>query len=402
MVTDRMITGRIFIRRKAMLEYVERKGTDCSKWDGLMDTFGSDGLLPLWVADMDFRVDSHIIDAVTDYMKTGVYGYYVIPDSYYQSFIEWEQSEHGLTVDREWIRYSPGVVCGFNCAVQVLTEPGDAVIVNTPVYYPFLHAVENNGRRLICSELINKEGRYYIDFEDFERRIVEEGVKAFIFCSPHNPVSRVWSEDEIRRLLDICRRNGVAVISDEIHHDLIFGSSAHTPTMSLAQENDRIIMFTAASKTFNIAALRNSFVVIRNPEVRAAWDRFTTGLRLTMGNPMGYIAAEAAYRYGKKWLCEIREVIAGNYEYIREQFAAHLPKVVMTPLEATYLAWADFSAYLKPDEVQPFMQERCRLAFDYGSWFGGDKSGSFIRINLATSRENIEDMVNRIVNAKNW
>ena len=380
-----------------MLEYIDRRGTDCSKWDGLMSTFGADGLLPFWVADMDFKVDSHIIDAVTEYMKTGVYGYYVIPDSYYEAFIDWERLYHGFTVDRDWIRYSPGVVCGFNFAVQVLTQPGDAVIVTTPVYYPFLHAVENNGRRLICSELVNRDGRYYIDFEDFEQRIIDEKVKAFIFCSPHNPVSRVWSADEIRILLDICRKHDVAVISDEIHHDLVFGDSVHIPTMTLAKEDDRIIMFTAASKSFNIAALRNSFVVIRDPQLRSEWDEFMKGLRLNMGNPMGYIASEAAYRYGKEWLADVKEVIFENYNYIKEQFAAHLPEVILTPLEGTYLAWADFRAYLAPEDVQPFMQDRCGLAFDYGPWFGGSKSGTFIRINLATSRENIEEMVSRIV-----
>lgn len=380
-----------------MLEYVDRRGTDSSKWDGLMSTFGADGLLPFWVADMDFRVDSHIIDAVTEYMKTGIYGYYVIPDSYYDSFIDWEKAQHGFTVDREWIRYSPGVVCGFNFAVQILTQPGDAVIVTTPVYYPFLHAVENKKRRLICSELRSRDGRYYIDFDDFEEKIVQNEVKAFIFCSPHNPVSRVWSADEISTLLDICRRHDVAVISDEIHHDLVYGDSVHIPTLSLAEENDRVIMFTSASKSFNVAALRNSFVVIRDPGLRAEWDDFMKGLRLNMGNPMGYIASEAAYRYGKDWLAEIKETITGNYSYIKEQFTAYLPEVILTPLEGTYLAWADFRAYLTPEEVQPFMQDKCRLAFDYGPWFGGDESGTFIRINLATSRENIEEMVSRII-----
>ena len=380
-----------------MLEYVDRRGTDCCKWDDVMTTFGADGLLPFWVADMDFRVDSHIIDAVTEYMKTGVYGYYVVPDSYYESFIAWEREQHGLTIDRDWIRYSPGVVSGFNFAVQVLTQPGDAVIVTTPVYYPFLHAVENNGRKLICSELVSRDGRYYIDFEDFEEQIVQNKVKAFIFCSPHNPVSRVWSADEIRTLLDICRKHNVAVISDEIHHDLTFEGSVHIPTLRLAQEGDRIIMFTSASKSFNIAALRNSFVVISDPDLRSEWDDFMKGLRLNMGNPMGYIASEAAYTFGKDWLAEVKETIFGNYKYIKEQFATHLPEVILTPLEGTYLAWADFRAYLAPENVQPFMQEKCGLAFDYGPWFGGDKSGTFIRINLATSRENIEEMVSRII-----
>ena len=379
-----------------MLEYIERKDTDSVKWDGLESTFGSDGLLPLWVADMDFRVDEKIRKAVSEYMDRGIYGYYAVPDSYYEAFIDWEQEEHGLKVERDWIRYSPGVVSGFNFALQVLTEPGDAVIVNTPVYYPFLHAVENNNRRLICSELINDGGRYYIDFEDFEERIVKNNVRAFILCSPHNPVSRVWSADELKKLLDICRRHDVAIISDEIHHDLTFFGSVHIPTLTLADENDRIIMFTAASKTFNTAALKNSFAVISNPGLREKWDSFMTGLRINGGNPLGYIAAETAYRFSKPWLAEVKAVIESNYEYIRDEFAAHLPEVCMTPLEATYLAWADFSAYFAPEELQPFMQDKCRLAFDYGSWFGGDKSGSFIRINLATRRENIEEVVSRI------
>ena len=384
-----------------MIKYVERKGTDCVKWDGLMETFGAEDLLPLWVADMDFMADDHIIQAMRDYVEAGVPGYYKVKDSYLDSFIDWEKNEHRLLLNKEWIRFTPGVVTGFNFAINVLTKPGDAVIVTTPVYYPFLNAVRNNERKLITSEMTRENGRYYIDFEDFESKIEENDVKAFIFCSPHNPVSRVWSTGEITRILDICRRNNVAVISDEIHHDLIFGGFTHVPTLSLAEEGDRIIMLTAASKTFNIAGLQNSFAVIKNDELRAAWDRFTTGINVTRGNPLGYIAVEAAYRYGKDWLKEVRDIIYANYEYVREVFAAELPDVVLTPLEGTYLAWADFGKQISPVTLQKFMQNRCSLAFDYGSWFGGGKSDSFIRINLATSRENIETMVRRITEGFN-
>lgn len=380
-----------------MIEYAERKGSGCIKWDALDQTFGADGLLPLWVADMDFRVDSHITDAIEKYLRQGVFGYHAVPDSYYDAFIEWEKNEHGFLIQRDWIRYSPGVVSGFSIALNVLTGPGDAVIVTTPVYYPFLRAAENNERRLICSELQNRNGRYYIDFEDFERKITEHEVKAFILCSPHNPVSRVWSADELKEILDICRRHRVAVISDEIHHDLTFDGAVHSPTLSLARDDDRVIMLTSASKTFNIAALKNSFAVIRDPEIREAWDRFIAGLSLASGNPAGYIATEAAYRYGKPWLAEIKDVIYRNYIYLKDIFGQHLPEVCLTPLEGTYLAWADFSAYLGAEELEPFMRDRCRLAFDYGSWFGGDSSGSFIRINLATSRDNIEEMAARII-----
>ena len=382
-----------------MLKYVVRKGTDCFKWDGLREMFGADDLLPLWVADMDFRVDENILDAMRRYIDTGVAGYYKVPDSYYDAFINWEKTEHGYEVNREWIRFTPGVVSGFNMALQVLTEPGDAVIICTPVYYPFTNAINNNGRVLVTSELQRTDGRYYIDFEDFEQKIIDNNVKAFIFCSPHNPVSRVWSEGEIRRLLAICWRHEVAVISDEIHHDLLFSGYTHVPTLSVAGEGDRVIMLTAASKTFNIAGLQNSFAVIPDSGLREKWDAFVEGIRMSHGNAMGYIAAEAAYTYGKPWLEEVRDVIAGNFEYIKETFAEKLPGVILTPLEGTYLAWADFGTYLSEDELQKFMQDRCGLAFDYGSWFGGDRSGTCIRINLATSRENIEKMTDRITKA---
>ena len=382
-----------------MVKYTDRRNTDCIKWDALEGTFGTDGLLPLWVADMDFRADEHIIRAIHDYIETGIPGYYKVPDSYYQAFIDWEREEHGFEISREWIRFSPGIVTGFHIALQVLTDPGDKVLISTPVYYPFINAIRNNGRTIITSELVNDGGRYHIDFDDFEAKIRDNDVRAFILCSPHNPVSRVWTEEELRTMLDICRKYKVAVIADEIHHDLVFGANSHIPALSLAQDADRIIMFTAASKTFNIAGLQNSCAVIPGDELRAAWDSFMNALSIHQGNAVGYIAAEAAYRYGKEWLEEVRDIIQGNYDYICGMFRKHAPGVVMTPLEGTYLAWADFGAYLSPDEVQPFMQDKCRLAFDYGSWFGGDGSGSFIRINLATSRENIEEMVRRIIEA---
>ena len=383
-----------------MLKYVDRKNTDCNKWDNLESVFGADGLLPFWVADMDFRVDEHIIRAMHDYVEAGVPGYYKIPDSYFRSFIEWEKNEHGQAVEREWIRFSPGIVIGFHIALQVLTDPGDGVLISTPVYYPFSHAIKNNDRKMIASELVNEGGRYHIDFDDFESKIRDHNVRAFILCSPHNPVCRVWTEDELSQMLDICRRYDVAVIADEIHQDLVFGDNRHIPTLGLSREGDRIIMLAAASKTFNIAALQNSFVVIPDTGLRDEWDRFMTGLRINQGNAMGYVATEAAFKYGKPWLEEVKSAIRDNYDYICREFSENLPKVVMTPLEGTYLAWADFGAYLTPDEIQPFMQDQCGLAFDYGSWFGGDHSGSFIRINLATSRENIEEMIRRIMALK--
>lgn len=379
-----------------MLKFTDRKGTDCAKWDGLKETFGADDLTALWVADMDIRVDDHIMDAISDYLKTGVFGYYMVPDAYYNSFIKWEREEHGLEIDREWISFTPGVVTGFHMAIQVLTEPGDSIIVNTPVYYPFLNAITNNNRILVANELVCDGGRYSIDLEDFENKIKANNVKAYILCSPHNPVSRVWTADELRAVLDICRSNNVAVIADEIHHDLVFGDSVHVPALSVAEQGDRIIMLTAASKSFNIAGLQNSFAVIRNEELRKEWDAYTLGTRIQGGNALGYVAVQAAYEHGKPWLEEVKQLVQSNYDIMKSGLEKEFEGLVFTPLEGTYLAWVDFGAYLGADELQPFMQDKCGLAFDYGSWFGGDRSGTHIRVNLATDPAHIHNMVKQI------
>ena len=380
----------------SLLKYVDRRGSSSAKWDALTENYSRDDLLPLWVADMDFAVDSNITDALTEYIKSGVYGYYRVPDSYYDAFISWEKKYHSLDVDRAHIRFSAGVVSGTNLALQTLTWPDDSVMVSTPVYYPFLHAITNNDRKLVESELISEDGIYRIDFEDFERRIVENNVRAYILCSPHNPVSRVWTRSELAKLLDICRRHGVAVISDEIHHDFVYGDNVHTPTLSLAEAEDRIIMLTAASKSFNIAGLQNSLVVIPNNEVRDAWDSVVVKSRIGQGNTLGYIATEAAYRYGRPWLEELKAVITNNYDCIKRELVERYKGLVISPLEGTYLAWMDFGEYVTAEDLKSFMEDKCGLAFDYGDWFGGTESTTHIRINLATSLDNIKEMIRRV------
>ena len=204
------------------IKYRERKNTNCVKWDGLEGMYGKSDLLAMWVADMDFQVPECVTDALHEYVTGGVFGYYQIPDGYYQAFIDWEKEYHQYEVKKEWIRFSPGVVAAFYWIVQFMTKPHDAVLVNTPVYYPFMNAVKDGERTLVVSKLVCDNGEYRVDFEDFERKIVEEQVKLFILCSPHNPVGRVWKEEELRRMLEICRKHQVYVISDEIHHDLVF------------------------------------------------------------------------------------------------------------------------------------------------------------------------------------
>lgn len=380
------------------MKYVDRRGTDCNKWDGQKKMFGEEGLHAMWVADMDFKVADCVQEALHKYVDLGVFGYMRVPDSYYQACIDWEYEHHGYKMEREWIRFSPGVVAGFNWIIQFMTEKDDAIIVTTPVYYPFLHAVTNNERKLITSDLINDHGNYSIDFQDFENKIIENDVKLFILCSPHNPVGRVWKKEELKQLFEICRKHHVFVVADEIHQDLVYGENKHVPSFLIGDYEDMMIMIIAPSKTFNLAGAQNSEVIIPNAALREKWDKYVNGIRVLGGNAFGYIAAEAAYRGGEEWLNQVKDQIQENYHYLKETFAERLPDVVVSPLEGTYLTWVDLSAYVDAGDMKEFLQKKCRMAVDYGDWFGGERFGGFIRINLATSLENVKIGVEAICN----
>ena len=376
--------------------YVDRKGTHCEKWDGLGERFGREDLLALWVADMDFRVPQCVLEAEKDYLDTGVFGYYHPSEGYYQAFMDWEQERHGYSVQREWLRFSPGVVPAINWLIQIFTKPQDRVMVLTPVYYPFLHAVRDNDRTLVACQLVHQDGQYTVDLAAFEAALAENQVRMFIMSSPHNPVSRVWRREELTAMLDICKKHGVLVLSDEIHQDLTFDGHKHIPSATAGDYSHMVITLTAASKTFNLAGCQNAFVVLPDAKLRKEYDAFTKRIHIREGNPFGYIAVEAAYRGGKAWLQQVQEIIWNNYGYLREQLAIHLPKACVTPLEGTYLMWVDFAAYLQPEEMERFFEETCGIAVDYGAWFEGDGQ-SHIRINLATSRENVEKAFSSIL-----
>lgn len=380
------------------LEYVDRRGTNCNKWDGQTKMFGEEGLHAMWVADMDFKVATCIQDALKEYVETGVFGYMRVPDSYYDACIKWEYKHHGYKMKKEWIRFSPGVVAAFNWIIQFMTNKNDSIIVTTPVYYPFLHAVINNERELITSDLKNESGQYSIDYEDFEKKIIENDVKLFVLCSPHNPVGRVWKKEELERILDICRKHNVFVISDEIHQDLVYGENKHIPAYLVGDYEDMLIMIIAPSKTFNLAGAQNSEVIIPNEKLREKWDKYVNGIRVLGGNGFGYVAAEAAYRGGDEWLKEVKEQIQENYQYLKKTLNEKLPKAIVTPLEGTYLVWIDLSSYVDPQNMKEFMQKKCRIAVDYGEWFGGERFAGCIRINLATSLDNVKKGVEAICN----
>lgn len=352
----------------------------------------------MWVADMDFKAPEQVIEALQKRIEHGVFGYSLIANSYYNSFINWEEKHHGYKVKKEWIRYTPGVVSGIYWIVNIFTKPGDAVLVSMPVYYPFHNSVKENGRKLVHSNLINNNGRYEFDYEDFENKIVENDVKIYILCSPHNPVGRVWKEEELDKIMEICQRHNVLIISDEIHHDLIL-EGKHIPTaiVNNGKYAKNIITLTAPSKTFNLAGCKNSFVIIENEDILKKFDTYAnTVARVSNGNLFGYVAAEAAYTYGEEWLSGAIATIKGNYDYMVKELAEKLPQVKVTPLEGTYLSWLDFNAYLKDEELEEIIQNKCKIAVDYGRWFGEAGKG-FIRINLATPRKYVEEAVKNLI-----
>ena len=384
-----------------LVKYVDRVGTDCNKWDSMDARFGDNDLMALWVADMDFKVPQCAIDAAVKYAEFGIYGYYKVPDEYHQAFIDWEKKYHNCEIKKEWLRFSPGVVSPINWYVNMKTKPGEAVIVMTPVYYPFLDAINNNGRKLVSSDLINNGGVYTVNFEDFEQKIVDNNVKLFILSSPHNPVGRVWKREELEQMLAICRKHGVFVVADEIHHDLIMPGHEHTEILNIPGYTDMVVAITAGSKTFNLAGCQNSFVILPDEKLRAEYDEFLNSIRIKGGSAFGYVAVAAAFRGGREWLEEVISIVKENADYIKNTLAEKLPKAVVSPLEGTYLLWVDLGAYVEEGKMKEFIQDKCRLAVDYGDWFGGDRFGGHVRFNLATSKENIMEAVDRIVkNAK--
>ncbi|MBU3155597.1 MalY/PatB family protein [Clostridium estertheticum] len=382
---------------------MDRVGTNSLKWDALDKRYGDKNLIPMWVADMEFKAPEVVVNAMKQRIEHGIFGYSYVPDSYYNSFINWERNQHNYEVDKKWIRFSTGVVVSLYWFVNAFTKFGDSVIILTPVYYPFHDAVKDTGRKLVTSELINVNGVYTIDFEDFERNIIENDVKLFIQCSPHNPVGRVWTEKELDKILSICKRYNVLVVSDEIHQDIIIGENVQIPAaiVSGAKYADNIITVTAPSKTFNLAGLLNCNIIISNEKVMERYDAYSKTINKTEVNIMGLTAAEAAYNYGEEWLKSLLEVIKHNYNHVKERLGDKAPKIIITPLEGTYLIWVDLRGYIEPNETKTFIQEKCRLAVDYGEWFGENCKG-FIRLNMATNPKYVEKAVDNIINNINY
>lgn len=300
---------------------VERRNTRCLKWDALEERFGDPNLVAMWVADMEFKAPRAVSEALVERAEHGVFGYSVTPDSYYEAYFNWQQKRHGIHLEKEWIRFSTGVVQELYNLVNIFTEEEDAVIIITPVYYPFHNAIRDTNRKLVRSELINEDGKYRIDFDDFEKQIVENNVKLFILCSPHNPVGRVWSEEELETVLEICKKHHVFVIADEIHQDIMLGKRKFISALNVKNRtfHDNLVVVTAPSKTFNLACLLNAHTIIPDEKIREKYDQAIKTINQTEKSLMGQIAAEAAYTHGEEWVESLLEVIRHNFNYLKNE-----------------------------------------------------------------------------------
>ncbi|TLG76802.1 MalY/PatB family protein [Culicoidibacter larvae] len=379
---------------------VDRHNTNSMKWDYLEEVFGQTDLLPLWVADMEFKAPEQVIEAMVERSQHGVFGYTFTPESYYQAFIDWQKTQHNIHLEKDWIRFSTGVVASIYNCITIFTNPGDAVMIATPVYHPFQHAIKDTKRTLVYTELLNDNGNYSFDFNDFEAKLTANNVRMFIHCSPHNPVGRVWTKDELATIFTLCRKHGVLLISDEIHQDIIIGNKPFVSALTLQQENHypSVVVLSAPSKTFNLASLLNSHLIIAEPGLRERYDEGFKMLGESARSVLGQLATETAYQHGSDWLTGLLATIKANYDYICQTFASDAPNIIIAPLEGTYLAWIDLRAYVAPAEIKTFIQDQCHLAINYGEDFG-EKYQGFIRMNLATTPEIVQEATQRIITA---
>ncbi|MCI5914266.1 MAG: pyridoxal phosphate-dependent aminotransferase [Christensenella sp.] len=373
----------------------DRKGTSCSKWDNMSSMFTEKGLLPLWIADMDFRCCEEAIEAMRQRVDHGIFGYTVLPDSYFESIAGWMQRRHNWTVRKEWLVTSVTVVSALNIFVQAFTKPGDGVIIQKPVYFPFEECIQDNDRRLVNNELIEKEGYYTIDFEDLEEKAARPENKMLLLCSPHNPVCRAWTEEELRRVIDICSRNDIYLIADEIHMDFVF-KAEHVPVGTLTNYS-KLAVCTSPSKTFNMAGLKMANIFIPDEAMRKEFTRRSKSqCGIIPNNPVSITGISAAYAKGDKWLDEVKQYIWENFQFVDAYLKEYMPKLKMTKPEATYLAWIDFSGVgLSGLKLRSFLRGKARVALDEGMVFG--KSGeNFARINVATDRTVVRECLDRI------
>ncbi len=376
---------------------VERRGTGCLKYDFVKQWGMPEDVLPLWVADMDFETSSYVVDALAERLRHGIFGYTESGEEYFEAVKGWMARHHDWEIQRDWLVKTPGVVFALAMAVRAYTNPGDAVLIQQPVYYPFSEVVRDNGRRLISNTLyLGDDNRYHIDFEDFERKLVEEKIKLFILCSPHNPVGRVWTREELCRLGDLCVKHNVTVVSDEIHADFVF-QGKHQVFANLKKEYESVsIICTAPSKTFNLAGLVMSNIFIPDAELRKRFRGQMDAAGISQLGVMGLTACEAAYRHGEEWYQAMLKYVKDNIDFISQYVKENLPGVRMVEHEGTYLVWLDFRGIgLDEKTLEHKIVHEAKLWLDSGTMFGEGGSG-FQRVNAACSRKILKEALDRM------
>ena len=378
---------------------IDRRGTSCLKYDFGMERKGRDDLLPLWVADMDFRLPDEVIEDLQKRVSHGIFGYTDPKDDYYDALNRWFSKRHGYTVDRQWNIITPGVVYAISMAIRALTKEGDSILIQQPVYYPFASMVKLNNRNVVNNQLVfNKEaGRYEIDFDDLEKKIKEEKLKMVLFCSPHNPVGRVWTREEILRFADICKENDVYIFADEIHADFVYEGHKHISFMTLDDEyREKLIVGTSPSKTFNIAGLQIANIFVPNESVRDALKKENDAAGYSQCNAIGLTATTSVYTKGEQWLDELLRYLKGNVDYVRSFLQEKLPRVKLIEPEGTYLIWLDFSEIVKDHkELEKLIVDKAHLWLDPGIIFGRE-TALFERINIAAPRATIEKALEQL------
>lgn len=379
-------------------ELIDRTNTNCIKYDGRKVFFGNEDLLPLWVADMDFRTPDFIVEALKKRAEHEIFGYTYRAESYTNSIVNWLKRRHNWEIKPEWITFSPGVVAGLTMAIEALSKPGDGVIIQPPVYFPFFDSVKGTGREMIENPLKLENGRYYFDLDDLKSKITPT-TRILLLSNPHNPGGMAWSRDELTALAQICLEHKILIISDEIHSDLIFEGYRHTPLAGISDEiAQNCVICMAPSKTFNTAGLTTSFLVIPNKRHFVAYERVMRLPHLHMGNIFGTAALEAAYTHGDEWLAQLLKYLQANYTYLENFFRNNMPEVKVMKPEATYLIWVDFSAYGFSDEELNQKLIDAGVGLNRGVQFGKQGSG-YMRINIGCPLSILKEALNRIQNA---
>lgn len=380
---------------------IDRRHTNCLKYDFAAERGKPADILPLWVADMDFRTAEPILEELHRCVSHGIFGYSEGGESYFEAVSGWMRAKHGWDVERSWLVKTPGVVFGIAMAIRAFTREGDAVLIQQPVYYPFSEAITDNGRKLISSDLVRGgDGRYRIDFADLEAKIAENQVKLFILCNPHNPVGRVWTEAELLRIGDICLKNGVTVVSDEIHEDFVYGEHRHIVFANLKPELAAVtVTCTSPSKTFNLAGLQVSNLFIPNPDLRKPLEAQIAAAGYSQVNALGLAACEAAYRGGDDWYRRMLSYVEGNIDYMADFLAREIPRLSMVKPEGTYLVWVDFRRLgLSGEELEDLIVQKAHLWLDSGAIFGAAGEG-FERFNVACPRATLERALQQLKQA---